>query len=402
VHFVLLNQTFYPDVMATGQHLSELAVELVSRGHQVTVITGRRAYDEPTVTFSKREYWRGINIIRVASTRFGKNSKLARACDFASFLICCCLQLMFLPSADVILALTSPPLISVLAAVFAKIRRARFVYWVMDLNPDEAIAAGWLIPNSFPARMLERLSVFSLRRANKIVVLDRYMRQRVFSKGVGSDKIMVLPPWSHDNVVRFDAVGREAFRKKHGLEGKFVVMYSGNHSPCHPLDTLLEAARQMQGDRELIFCFIGGGSEFRRIQRSLAEGRDSAPVNIVCIPYQPLEALSASLSAADLHVVVMGEPFVGLVHPCKVYNILNVGTPFLYIGPARSHVTDIYSAGANGICLRATHGEVKRVIEHINSIRHRPQRTSKESIKLLETFRKDSVLPQLVSTLENP
>ena len=83
---------------------------------------------------------------------------------------------------------------------------------------------------------------------------------------------MVLPPWSHDNVVRFDAVGREAFRKKHGLEGKFVVMYSGNHSPCHPLDTLLGAARQMQGDRELIFCFIGGGSEFRRIQRSLAEG----------------------------------------------------------------------------------------------------------------------------------
>ena len=158
----------------------------------------------------------------------------------------------------------------------------------------------------------------------------------------------------------------------------------------------------MQGDRELIFCFIGGGSEFRRIQRSLAEGRDSAPVNIVCIPYQPLEALSASLSAADLHVVVMGEPFVGLVHPCKVYNILNVGTPFLYIGPAPSHVTDIYSAGANGICLRATHGEVKRVIEHINSVRHRAQRTSKETVKLLETFRKDIVLPQLVSTLENP
>ena len=66
MRFVLLNQTFYPDVMSTGQHLSELAVELVTRGHQVTVITGRRAYDEPTVTFSKREYWRGVNIIRVA------------------------------------------------------------------------------------------------------------------------------------------------------------------------------------------------------------------------------------------------------------------------------------------------------------------------------------------------
>ena len=65
--------------------------------------------------------------------------------------------------------------------------------------------------------------------------------------------------------------------------------------------------------------------------------------NVKSLPYQPLSDLLKSLSAADLHVVVMGDPFVGIVHPCKVYNIMSIGAPTLYIGPTPSHVTDIAS-----------------------------------------------------------
>src|SRR6266699_3329465 len=68
------------------------------------------------------------------------------------------------------------------------------------------------------------------------------------------------------------------------------------------------------------------------------------PTNIVCLPYQPLSALAGSLSAADLHVVVMGEPFVGIVHPCKIYNVLAVCAPVLYLGPRPNHVTEILDA----------------------------------------------------------
>src|SRR4029079_14312754 len=132
MRFLLLNQTFYPDVMATGQYLAEVAVALVERGHEVTVLTSRRAYDDPEKLFAKSETWRGIRIIRIGSTGFGKGSKWRRAADFASFLMFCALRLAFLPRHDAIVALTSPPLISFLAAWVAKIRRSRFFYWVMD------------------------------------------------------------------------------------------------------------------------------------------------------------------------------------------------------------------------------------------------------------------------------
>ena len=72
------------------------------------------------------------------------------------------------------------------------------------------------------------------------------MAKRIEDKGIDAGRIAILPPWSHDDVVRYDAAGRERFRREHGLDGKFVVMYSGNHSPCHPLTTLLEAAQRLR------------------------------------------------------------------------------------------------------------------------------------------------------------
>jgi len=396
---LLLNQTFYPDVVATGQYLSELAVTLAERGHQVTVITGRRAYDNPEKIFPKTETWRGIHIIRVGSAGLGKSAKWKRALDFASFMWSCSLRLLFLPRQDVVVALTSPPLISFLGALLSRLRGGRFYYWVMDFNPDEAIAAGWLRADSLAAKILDSISRFSLRQAAGIIALDRFMRDRIVAKGIAAEKIAVLPPWSQDSDVRFDAAGRAAFRKLHGLADKFVIMYSGNHSPCHPLDTILEAAKQLAGNREMAFLFVGGGSRFAQVRQFAIEHSLS---NIVCLPYQPMDQLAGTLSAADLHLVVMGNAFVGIVHPCKVYNILRVGSPLLYIGPQPSHITEILQA-LNGEmpCAWAQHGEVDRVIEHIVASKKRMVQLNEErGVSLAKRFSKEVLLPQLVATLE--
>src|SRR5277367_2403863 len=132
--------------------------------------------------FPARENWRGVQIFRVFSTRFGKQARWRRAADFASFIFFCCARLLLLRRHDVVVALTTPPLISFIGAWRAKLWRAKFYYWVMDLNPDEAVAAGWLRADSLPGKILERMSRFSLRRANRIIALDRFMRGRILAK----------------------------------------------------------------------------------------------------------------------------------------------------------------------------------------------------------------------------
>lgn len=396
---LLLNQTFYPDVVATAQYLTDLALQLKERGHEVTVITGRRAYEESEKQFGAREEWRGIHIRRVWASSFGKLAKWRRAADFATFILSCCWRLLWLPRQDVTVALTSPPLISWIAAWFTRLRGGRFCYWVMDMNPDEAVAAGWLREGSLVARGLESFSRFSLRTAARIVVLDRFMLERVLRKGISAEKISVTSPWSQDEKIRFDAAGREAFRREHGFGERFVVMHAGNHSPCHPLDTLLDAATLLRDSGDILFCFQGGGSELAKVRQRVDEQK--LP-NVVCLPYQPVERLSAALSAADLHVVVMGNPFVGTIHPCKIYNALAVGAPILYLGPERSHAADIL----NGACVPSSHisvrhGEAQQLAERVRALsQSRPRLTESERIRTAAMCSRATLLPRMVAAIE--
>jgi glycosyltransferase involved in cell wall biosynthesis len=398
---LLLNQCFYPDVVATAQHLTDLAVELASQGHSVTVLASRRGYDDPAARYAPRETWKGISIIRIPSLGLGKRSKWGRVLDIASYWVSCMVRLALLGRFDVVVALTSPPLISLLGALFARLKRATFVCWVMDLNPDEAVAAGWLRGRSLAARILERMVRYSFSRADRIVVLDRFMKERIAAKGVPEEKLAVIPPWSHDNAVRFDEAARRRFRARHRLSNRFVVMYSGNHSPCHPLDTLLEAADRLASQPQFTFCFVGGGKEFGKVQR-FAQARRLQ--NVLCLPYQPLDQLSGSLSAADLHVVVLGDPFVGIVHPCKVYNIMRIGSPMLAISPTPSHLTDLLSQGAfdeQGTVV--SHGDVEAVVECIQDSAAAAQWKSPGCRpRAAALFSQAELLPRLVDLLVPP
>ena len=396
MNILLLNQAFYPDVVSTAQHAGDLARGLVQAGHKVTVVCSSRGYDDPRIQFPTRETWNGVTIIRIRSTGFGKGSKWRRAADFGTFIASCAFRLWSLPQFDVAIAMTSPPLISFLASLAVPARARSLVFWSMDLNPDEAIAAGWLREKSLTARVLSRMLSHSLQRAGVVVALDRFMKDRIEAKGIEPEKILVVPPWAHDDHVRFDFVGRKEFRKLHGLSNKFVVMYSGNHSPCHPLDTLLEAAERLADRDEIAFCFVGGGSEFKKVQERV---QDRSLRNVLCLPYQPFKRLSASLSAADLHVVVMGDKYVGIVHPCKVYNVLAVGIPFLYIGPTESHVHDIINQAGAG-AYAAAHGDVDTVTSNILRAMRSTADVSLWPPKLSQGFSRDVLIRQLICVIE--
>ena len=401
MNVLLLNQCFYPDVMATAQQLTDLAVGLVKEGHRVTVIASDRGYDDPSRRFPRRENWNGIEIIRIRSLALGKDSRWRRAVNFASFLTTCALTLVTQRRFDVVVALTSPPLISFLGSLFVKLKGGDFFCWVMDLNPDEAIAAGWLKQGSLLARTLDRLLRYSFKQARRIVALDHFMKDRIVAKGISEQRVTVLPPWAQDENIQYDAKGREAFRRQHDLENSFVVMYAGNHSPCHPLTTLVEAAQRLSSRKEIIFCFIGGGSEQGKVREFAAlHGLE----NIRCLPYQPFDGLAASLSAADLHVVVMGNDFVGIVHPSKLYNILAIASPFLYIGPEQSHISEIAAQSDETFqAYSATNGDVESVVRAIEqAMQQQPANSSQRSVPpIVGTFSRSVLLPRLVKVLES-
>ena len=396
---LLVNQCFHPDHVSTSQHLTDLALGLVRAGHEVTTVCSSRSYDDPSKLFPVRETWQGIDIRRIWTPGLGKTAKWRRLVDFATFWLNAARILMFIPRHDVTVCLTSPPLISTLGTISARLKGGAVVPWVMDLNPDEAVAAGWLRAGGLVERALTVIQNWSFRRAARIIALDRFMADRLMAKGVSPAVIHTDAPWSHDEAVRFDSRAREAFRTSQGLRGKFIVMYSGNHSPCHPLDTVLSAADALKSESHIHFLFVGGGSEFKKVQ---SFQRDKSLQNITTLPYQPLDQLSGSLSAADLHLVVMGDRFVGIVHPCKIYNVLSLGIPFLFVGPPDSHVGDLAKRlGDPGYARMALHGDVGSVCRHIREAASLGTLPPNEKAKSIASeFAQSRLCPRLVKLVE--
>lgn len=341
---LVLTQVYVPDSAAVGQYMHDTAVELVRRGYRVVVLTSARGYDDPSQKFPLRETLDGVEIQRLPLSSFGKGSIPIRLLGACLFLVQALLRGLFLTGLRGVLVSTSPPMCTVVAWILATIRRTPYTFWVMDINPDQAVILGKAKPGSLPVRMFEVLNRRALKQAEHVVVLDSLMAERMNSKLDTSDKMSIMPPWPLLRPAAPIAHDENTFRQTHGLSGKTVFMYSGNHSVAHPLGTILAAASNLEHRDDIIFMFIGGGIGKREIEDAIAAGAK----NVRSLPYQPLDELHISLSAADVHLVTFAEEMVGVVHPCKAYGALAASRPILLVGPKRSHIgklIDDYQVG---------------------------------------------------------
>ena len=329
--------------------MADAAEELARRGHRVVVMTSDRGYDDPSARYPRRETLGGVEVRRIPLTSFGKRSIAVRLLGGVSFTCQAIARGLFLRPVDAIVVSTAPPMASVAAVVIGALRRAPIKYWVMDLNPDQSIALGVVRERSLLARMFDRLNRLVLRRAADVVVLDRFMAERVNRKLDVRPKLTIIPPWPHEDHLEEIRHEDNPFRQRHALDEKLVVMYSGNHGPSNPITTVLQAAKRLTDKPDMVFLFVGGGVGKAEVDASVGP-------TIKSLPYQQLDQLRYSLSAADVHLVTVGDAVVGIVHPSKVYGALAVGRPILLLGPEQSHVGEMIRD--HDIGWRISHGDV--------------------------------------------
>jgi colanic acid biosynthesis glycosyl transferase WcaI len=304
MRIVFVNRYFYPDHSATSQMLADLAFHLAARGWDVGVITSRLRYDDPSVRLPARETVQGVSVRRIWTTRFGRGSLIGRAFDYLTFYLSAFFA-MRRERRSLIVAMTDPPLLSIVAALAAP----NVVNWVQDLFPEVAQHLGVGVP-----RFVNRLRDWSLRRARVNVALGEEM-----AKVIG-EKAVVQHNWAGADLTR-------AGSPRH-TGGGFVVGYSGNLGRAHEFETMLAAARALPHVR---FDVAGGGAQLERV-------RAAAPPNVTFRDYAPREQLAESLASADVHLVSLRPDVEGLIVPSKFYGILAVARPVIFIGARDSEL----------------------------------------------------------------
>jgi colanic acid biosynthesis glycosyl transferase WcaI len=362
---LVISQVYVPDAAAVGQYVADACEEAAARGWDVVVYTSARGYDDPTQHYPAAENRHGVTIRRLPLSSFGKRSIPIRLAAQLLFMLQASVRALFAGRFTSLLVSTSPPFAGFFGALLATVKRVPLTWWVMDLNPDQMVAAGRLAPSSVLARVFDWMNRVTIRKAKTVIVLDRYMKDRVVAKlptaANIAAKVHVLPPWSLDTHLEPSPSAAREFRIRHGIDDAFVVMYAGNHSEQNPLDTLLAAADAMADRTDVKFVFVGGGAGKAAVDQQARAGSR----NIVSLPYQPIETLAAMLAAADLHAVSVGDAMVGIVHPCKIYSAMAVARPILVLGPDRCHASDIVADAV--VAWHVRHGNVAAAVAAVTA-----------------------------------
>lgn len=265
---IFVNRYFHPDHSATSQLLSDLAFHLAGRGLAVTVVTSTQLYDDPAANLPLEETLMGVDVVRVAGSRFGRSGLAGRAVDYLTFYRGVQRTLARLVDADtLVIAKTDPPLLSIVCGRVTRQRGARLVAWLQDLFPEVATAAGLPLPGPAVA-LLRRLRDRSLGQAAASVVLSEAMAARVRAAGVAAARVHVIGNWGLATVDPVSAGDGCGLREAWGLDGRFVVGYSGNLGRVHDIDTLLGGIEQSTA-MELTWLFVGGGAGMTRLRESL-------------------------------------------------------------------------------------------------------------------------------------
>ncbi len=345
---IFINRYFSPDLSATSQMLTDLVRSLGTDRFELYVICSGQLYGDPRARLAARERFGGATIRRCWTARFGRDRLSGRALDYLTFFVSSTLAALRLARrGDVVVAMTDPPLISVAAAVVTRLRGARLINWLQDIFPETAVALKATRLPRWAFGMLLMARNWSLRVAEKNVVLGTGMQRLIGQLQIPHAKLQVIENWADPDVLASKPRHASNLRRDLGADTQFVVQYSGNMGRAHDFDTLLRAAQELRDERGCLFLFTGGGAHMQRLQH-LAE--QSRLHNMRFLPYQTRERLGDSLAAADVHVSCLLPALEGLVVPSKLYGILAAGRPVIIIGdPDGEQARLVRAAGCGSV-----------------------------------------------------
>lgn len=366
---VFLNRFYWPDVAATGQMLTDLAEDLTALGWDVTVVTSAGDYRGNAGRLPRDETRAGVRIVRITGTRFGRHRLAGRLLDYVSYLGGAMVRVLRLGRRDVVVAMSDPPFLSVVAVVAARLTWASSVYWAQDLFPQIAAKLGVMSELSLAYRVSDRLARWLNRRFDLVIALGPRMAQALISAGTRAERTVWVHNWADASAIRPMEPVENPFLREHGLEGRFVVLYSGNAGRAHPFDAILYAARALRDDCETVFMFIGSGKRFPEL-RAAAE-REGLP-NVRFLDYLPRERLAFSLSAASVSLVTEDPEVEGLLVPSKTYGILASGRPLFFVGSPDSDVARIVAEADCGVIVSPEDGS--GLVRALVSLRGDPSR----------------------------
>lgn len=342
----ILGINFYPELTGIGPYTTELCEFLISCGHNVSVFTAFPYYPQ----WKKPEQYKK----KIFHTEDYKGAKLYRSYVFVpkivtsrtrilheiSFIISSFFNLLFSPATDLIITISPPLGLGLVAYLICKIKRIPFIFHIQDLQPDAAAELG-MLNNKILLKMLYKIEKFIYNKAGRVSVITSKMAEKIFSKGIKKEKVLLFPNWIDLDYIK--PLEREnKFRANYNLQNKFVVLYSGNIGYKQGLDIILDVALKTSDFKDIIYVIAGDGNYKNKLINKLKLN------NVIFLPVQPRNILPHMLAASNVCLIPQRKKIKDLVMPSKLLGIMASGRPVIAGAKSDSNLYKVVHESGSG------------------------------------------------------
>ena len=375
---LVLCQLFYPELVSTGQTVTELCETLSEKGHNITVWCA-----PPSILKTKTKktiHHNNITIKRLWATQFPKLNTLGKLINHLTFTLSCFLKLCTHPKNIPILVFTNPPFLALIPALLNR----TFIYVVFDVYPETAIACNMLSPKNPLSLLWKSLNRYIYTKATNIVVIGRCMQNVIAPHVDNPNKIHHIPVWADDKTIQSQIIHPNPLKEKWELTDKFIILYSGNLGRFHDLETIIESAKQLNKNTNIMFVFVGEGHQKQWL---INKANQYQLNNCMFQPYVDRSQLGLSLSMADIGLVSLLPTQTGLSVPSKTFGLMAVGAPIIGILPNNSEISLILKEHACGIVTPPQ--DPTQLTEHILTLYQNAEKRKSLGAKGKETLEKE-------------
>ncbi len=347
LHLTLCSQLFYPELVSTGQTLTELCEVLAQRQLHIQVLCA-----PPSILHQDRVHshmtHHDIHIRRLKATQFPKSSFWGRLINQLTYTMSLLFYLLTHSDPSPLLCVTNPPFLAGFVGLIARIQKRPFIYLIFDVYPDTAIQLK-VLSRFNPITLLWRFfNQVTYRCATEIIVIGRCMKGHIEAELPRSclGKLRLIPVWANDPLIQAPLTRAQSpLLTQWPFPEKFVVLYSGNMGRFHDLLSIVKAARSLQSHSDIVFLFVGDGHQKPIIQDYVTQEQLQ---NCHFSPYVQRDELGTLFSKSSLGLVSLAPNQIGLSVPSKTFGLLAAGLPIIGLLPSESEIAYLLTETQSG------------------------------------------------------
>lgn len=340
---LVLCQHFYPEMVSTGLHMTELFTNLAQfEQNKITVFCTSPSKEEflHKSSLSALETYRKVTIHRVSNLGQQHGSIFQRLLfSLSYFFKAFWFSLKNKSSFDVVVITTNPPFIGLVAYILKSFFSIPYLLIVYDIYPEIAVLLDVLKPSSLTAKLWGWFTKLIYNHADRLVVIGEDMRKIVMEKTNPHvwKRIELIHNWADSGEIRPVAKEKNSFLQQYDLQSKIVLQYSGTMGRTHNIEPILEAAIKLKAQEDIVFMFVGGGNKKKLVEQFVKTHELN---NVIVLPYQPFDVLPQTLSAATFSFVCLEDEFTGYSVPSKSYGIMASKSPIIGLLREDSEIAD--------------------------------------------------------------